>query len=575
MINSLEIENIKGIDRKVFNLSISHNKPTLLVAPNGFGKSSIASAFNSIKNNRIDLNKDDFYQGSEDNLPRMSIRYTDKEGVEKTVVANSSSSSIKSDFGIFVIRNFTKPKGKGSIGGRTSAYLDIPDIVLVKTIPERVNFSYRCSDYKRNFGTNGKILPNIKNILENKSFINKISYNYGILENASKIRVLESINEIVSVVNCQEGSAADITNWLGSNKIDDFRATESLIPIHSIIKMFYSEFSDLKIYLIAIQVIWLFNENKTIFKKCCKFINYKLDKEKFDSDLGSFNCTWKDIKTVESNNKLLIKFPKAVDISNGQRDILVFLSMIFQAERELKKENNILVIDEVFDYLDDANLIAAQYFITKFIATFKSQERRIYPLILTHINPEYFKNFAFSNMKVYFLNKSSIDVSQSMKKLLRKRSDNSIEEDVSKFLLHYHPENINKRQEFSHLNLPATWGEGNNFLVFANNEVVKYFNNEQFDPFAVCAALRVKIEEKIYGEIQSQEFKNEFLSTHKTRSKLDKAKEGGVSPPESYYLLGIIYNEGMHWRDNKDNISPIASKLENLVIKNMIKEIFD
>jgi hypothetical protein len=48
-----------------------------------------------------------------------------------------------------------------------------------------------------------------------------------------------------------------------------------------------------------------------------------------------------------------------------------------------------------------------------------------------------------------------------------------------------------------------------------------------------------------------------------------------VSPPESYYLLGIIYNEGMHWRDNKDNISPIASKLENLVIKNMIKEIFD
>ena len=60
-----------------------------------------------------------------------------------------------------------------------------------------------------------------------------------------------------------------------------------------------------------------------------------------------------------------------------------------------------------------------------------------------------------------------------------------------------------------------------------------------------------------------------------TRNKLEKAEEMGFVSPESHYLLGIIYNEGMHWKDNIDNISPIASKLENLTIKKLIRDIFE
>jgi len=43
-----------------------------------------------------------------------------------------------------------------------------------------------------------------------------------------------------------------------------------------------------------------------------------------------------------------------------------------------------------------------------------------------------------------------------------------------------------------------------------------------------------------------------------------------VTIPESYYLLGIIYNDGLHWKDNE---AGIAGKLENLTIKKMIKEL--
>ena len=43
-IKSIEIENIKGISHAKYDLGIIPNKPNLIVAPNGFGKSSFATA---------------------------------------------------------------------------------------------------------------------------------------------------------------------------------------------------------------------------------------------------------------------------------------------------------------------------------------------------------------------------------------------------------------------------------------------------------------------------------------------------------------------------------------------------
>ncbi|NCI49206.1 hypothetical protein GWC95_04675 [Sediminibacterium roseum] len=99
-------------------------------------------------------------------------------------------------------------------------------------------------------------------------------------------------------------------------------------------------------------------------------------------------------------------------------------------------------------------------------------------------------------------------------------------------------------------------------------------NGRAFCPFAVCGGVRVKIEEIAYNKLQNQAAQTEFLTTKKTRSKLEKAEEMGVVSLESHYLLGIIYNEGMHWKDGFDNVSPIASKLENLTIKKLIKDVF-
>lgn len=578
MLKVIEIEHIKGIQNKRFELDISPNRPSLLVAPNGFGKSSLATAFNSMNNRRIVLSEDDYHAEDEANLPRIFIEYQKPDNSIITLEATATTNTISSELDYFVINNNTKPKGNASTFGgfgNARATLIIEDIVLVDRIPTNTSFAYAYRTAQTRFGANGRVLPNLSSVLSNRLLVEQISEHYQTLQRANGDRIQGKINAVINSINTQGGTANVLTDWVSANSLTDLKAIDYLNTLGELIDCFDIGYnSAAKSYLAAIQLIWLYNDDQTAFKNACLFSNYKLDKERFETTLSTFNCTWRNIRCSETGGQLVIKFPKAIHISNGQRDILTFISMLFKAKRNLKRPANILIIDEVFDYLDDANLTAAQYYITTLIKEFTSVGKQLYPLILTHLNPNYFKNFAFSNQKVYYLDKSTIAVNDHLKRLLRNRKHPTIEDDVSKHLFHFHPTTINKRAEFRALTIPELWGEGNNFVLHVNSEIDNYLNDRPYDPFAVCGSVRVKIEEIAYNKLQSPIARTTFLETHTTRKKLEKAEELGVVSPESHYLLGIIYNEGMHWKDNQDNISPIASKLENLTIKKLIRDVF-
>lgn len=576
MINVIEIEHIKGIRLKRFELNIQANKPSLLVAPNGFGKSSLAAAFNSMNSRRIVLTEENYHEENAALSARILIEYTRPNGTPITLEATDATNTISSELDYFVINNLTKPKGIGNQYGRASATLEIRDVVLVDRIPNNVPFGNQYRAAQQRFGQNARVLPNPDSALNNLKLIEKLSFNYQALERANGQRARNRINAIIDEINQQTGTIEVLTDWITNNKLNDLKQIEYLNTIGDLvheIDLGYN--SETKSYLVAIQLIWLYNNNPNNFKEACKYSNYQLDKQRFQNTLSNFNCTWKGIRASQIGGQLIVKFPKATHISNGQRDILTFIAMLFRARQHLKKEANILIIDEVFDYLDDANLTAAQYYITTFIKDFKDEGRILYPIILTHLNPNYFKNFAFSNQKVYYLDKSNIQVNQSLVRLLRNRDNPTIKDDVSKHLLHFEPTHINKRAEFNALGLRELWGEADNFSQFLFAEVDNYLNGRAFCPFAVCGAVRVKIEEIAYNKLRTPASRTAFLATNMTRNKLEKAQEMGFVSPESHYLLGIIYNEGMHWKDNIDNISPIASKLENLTIKKLIRDVFE
>lgn len=58
-INKVKICNVKGISEYSLNALLYPNRPNILVAPNGFGKSSFATAFASIEPGGIRLSEDD------------------------------------------------------------------------------------------------------------------------------------------------------------------------------------------------------------------------------------------------------------------------------------------------------------------------------------------------------------------------------------------------------------------------------------------------------------------------------------------------------------------------------------
>ena len=516
MIKVIQIENIKGIEFKRFELNISPNKPAIVVSPNGFGKSSFATAFNSLISNRIRLEEENYYNEDLSLSPRLYMEFQDSQNLTKQLEATNTINSISSEFDCFVINNSIVAKGIGSQFGCATGILDIKNIIIEEKIPENVPFSYQITNMKEKFGKNGKILPNISNVINNLKFLEILSPNFKILNKGIGVRFNKQVQAAIMKINNQTGTVVNLKKWIEDNCLDEICEISDLKQIADIINKFDFKFdSIIDSYLVAIQLFWLYLENKENFKKACRYRVYKLNKEQIDALLSNFNCTWKDIRTHEHKGKLIVIFPNATQISNGQRDILTLISMLYKAKSKLNKKNNLLIIDEVFDYLDDANLIAAQYYVTTFIKEFSEADRRLYPIILTHLNPDYFKTFVFNKQKVHYLNKSNIEPNRGIIKLLENRDNETVKDDISKHLLHYEPTYISKRIEFRNLRINELWGEGHNFYQFLYEQVDNYLNSRPFCPFSVCGGVRVKIEEIAYNKLLGEEAASSFCQRGK------------------------------------------------------------
>lgn len=578
-LRTIHISNVKGIANRIFPLNIIPNKPSLLYAPNGFGKSSFAIAFYSLTGPRLSLHKDNYHNANPLNLPSLSIEYLKPDGTIVNLLADSNGNTIKSELDCFVINNKVRPKSTPmQFNGRTqyTASLNIDTIELISSIPADINLGYSIAAIRGRWGANGKVLPNLELALNKRAFILVFYDNFRDLVKLTQKRNSDAIQSFKDRVNLQGGSSDQILNWIEANELGTLDEIAPLKELADKIMNLDLGFTlRAERILVILEMLDLYSENLANFKLAFDRKLYIQEKNSYIESFKAFNSTWKDIRPREKEGKLIIEFPKAHNISNGQRDILCLVALLEVARRKLKKAASILIIDEVFDYLDEGNLVAAQYYISEFIKDFKSQGRRIYPLILTHLNPGYFKSYAFNNMKTYYLDTRTATVSLPYKNLIVYREDPTIEDDVSRYLLHYHTGNINKRAEFTALGLRPTWGEGSNFINHLRVEIDKYLTDQpDYDPFAVCCALRRRVEENVYQNIPGVAEKGTFLATHQTKSKLEYAETTSVIVPEYYYLLGNVYNDGLHWKTDRDNESPLKAKLENGTIRKLIRDVF-
>lgn len=291
VIKSIEITNVKGIGSKIFNLDLAPNKPNILVAPNGFGKSSFAIAFDSLRSSKIELDDKNYFNKINDNRPSLSL--TLSTGV--TLTADDNQNTITDNFDVFVINNQTEPKSVvQTIPGRPAfakTSLDITTTVLIQTIPARIDFNYNSATIKVAFGANGnKLLKNISNIFScGKLFHrleNEIDFSRFELRNYRS-----TFDSVLSQINLQTGTCNELKSWIVTYVLPSFQGLDEFAKLSSLIRTFgFEEIVDeVDAYLTAWQIITVRNRLGVNFKKACKYLYYLDEKEDFTKTITSFN----------------------------------------------------------------------------------------------------------------------------------------------------------------------------------------------------------------------------------------------------------------------------------------------
>lgn len=430
------------------------------------------------------------------------------------------------------------------------------------------------------FGVNGnKLLKNISHLFSNGFLIYRIDNEVDFTRFELKTNK-NTIESSIEQINQQNGTVNIIKSWILENIIPMIKTNAEYIKIKKIITEFHIQGieDEVDLFLSIWQLLQVKNNMKANFKKACKYLFYLEDKKHFTQTIAKFNPVKRrfDIKPKEEKNSLIVKWPKAIDLSNGQRDILTFITLLIKSKNNFRKKDSILIIDEIFDYLDDANLIAFQYYISTFIDDLKRQKRRIFAILLTHLDPMHFNHFCFSDAKinVQYLKEINIKTSKEILKLIYRRGDDTIRDNVDKYFFHYHPNHkiIDLSKEFNDLKLNVDWAKPESFLKKVFREFRRYlFENTKFDPLAVCFGVRILIEELAYNKIQNEQHKNTFIEQiHGTKNKLQFCESIGLHIPDTYFLLGVIYNNSLHLQEGQDISKALGIKLDNFTIKIMI-----
>lgn len=530
IIKSITIKNIRGFQNHKMEFNMIPNKPSIIVAPNGSGKTSFAIAFQSLKPKSLCVAKDEIYSNNDTFIPEIVL-----ETDSKQLVANPTKNEISNDFAVFVINNQNKAKVvTNNIAGTriASAHMQVAPIILIKNIPKPVTLENTfITDYGFQTIVRGAI-PSIDKLLANNKFI--AEYDFSVIKPLK--RITKPIEEFLKRFKLYEGKKKkEVWTKIINDDLPLLSCVEMVKKLADYCRYYADDNNVATDYLKAIQLILLYLKDRRSFENRIRYAKYSIESSSYKSLFASLKHTWRNVQPKEVGNNFIIEINDSDKLSNGERDIIVFLAMLQQAKNTLTKQNNILIIDEIFDYLDDANLVAAQYYISDFIKGFKGKGLNIFPIILSHLSPNYFKAYVFNDLKVYYLATHKPQYSSKIKKLLDRRAElmhkDKNNDLISKYMLHFHYDYSFDMEAYLGKTELLSWKNINVFKAYCHIETEKYLNGQDYDSVAICVWLRECIEKYIYHKLPLDK-QNDFIEkVHGTNKKnhLRRRKRGNLS----------------------------------------------
>lgn len=347
IIKRIRIENIKGKrNLEVSFADLTANQPNIVVAPNGYGKSTIATAFEAAQHGKLKLDSRDLYQQNTENRPKLEIELLGEyEGV---YTASDTEGNITENIFLGVINSPLYAKSTTRrYGDRTAATADlrIEDIIVYERIPERRAIDYSYNDIKREHGNRGKLFLNIAGML---SCYRNIECLLRIKDKLNKcisqVRIQSSFSEFLNACS-EQGTVGEIKRAIPLSRIETLRRNENIAALFDCIdKMDYKprEWQSIDAVFTAIQLCQVIahhydNSERDILKKVCAYLEYQTVRECVDRRLSDFNTTGRTIKTRTDHEKLVVRFERAEALSNGERDILSFIVNITKFEHMFSK----------------------------------------------------------------------------------------------------------------------------------------------------------------------------------------------------------------------------------------------
>ncbi|MBR5038029.1 MAG: hypothetical protein IKX65_04830 [Prevotella sp.] len=589
MINKIRIKNVKGYSSqgKDLNVNLDPTKINLCVAPNGFGKSSLATAFESLKRTRLEISEDNKHIG-EKNQPS-SLTLT----IDGSVYTADGTKNEIAGYQAYVIHNrsrvdYQKQRIRNYVN--VEAYLEIEDIDVCP-VESPAAITYQINSIKSTFGANKKVLTTIDPLLRNSQFLYLLSNCYDDFIRFAAKKRQDKLNAILNKINALHGTEEQLRAQITDDFFTEIEEEENYVHFKGFLLKVVPTATCFDVFNTFFQLLYIWDHQKDTVKRACNRAHYERYKQRIDDNLKLLDTTGRSICSKELNGRLVVTYPHANDISNGQRDVLTFATelMVFKAGLRLDKKY-ILIIDEVFDYLDDANTMAAQYYLSQIV---KKNQGNIYVVLLTHLNPYYFRNYIFNEKVInqVYLEDTMPVATQEMMKFIAFRqgldkknaNDKALEEDMSCYIFHYNPQVIDLSSRIAAYAKPgvkSTWGRPAVFKVVLINELNKYFEDAPvYDPYAVALALRLRVEKVMYDKLGSEQLKNDFVETHKTNEKLKFCEDNNIPVPDAYFIVNAIHNSSDHLRENpvtgKFEEKAMVYKLQNGVIKNVLKKLFN
>lgn len=578
-ITGITCNHVKGINHLDVPCEFYPNKPNFLVAPNGSGKSSLAAAFASLNTRRLKLADADRYNGEDWDDASLSVIFDNNV----TLSANADSNEIANKADVQVVRsglyaNMTNRRVGPRVLSQTK--MSVQQCVLYEKVPATVRLSYSVTAERQKYASvlRGR-MDNLAEEFKSYEFLSELLSCDAAFKATTGARYAAAINNFFKgVISLETGMGVDITE---DEVLSYISSVKPLISIKEILDRWYPTKGDISNYVNAIQVNRYIEGKRNEIKEACSYLRFRKFKNDINEMLPLLNRTRFRVEAKVRNHQLVVDFPDWDEASNGEIDVLQLCVALFRARaRFTEKENALLLIDEVFDYLDDANLLVAQHFLLEMMKQFKNSGKNLYVIILTHLDPGLFKSFRFKSFHTSYIPNSGGDsVKGCLNKLLvdRKRCQKELPDIYNFVSSHYlHFSDCDKISEdvLEYIAKQGIEGGLKNPSSFRSEMEAKlgdYFSGKPFAPSEVCCGIRLAVERLNYEALVAGD-KPGFLKINTgTEDRLLYASEHGVEVPETFHLLGSIYNSCMHLSGRPGETELVQRELGNNIIRHMIE----